>query len=267
MSNMSEMFEHAQRYMREVMAARLMEEGFSSYKGEDIHWYRLIDNKVVQAIYFVTRHATLDSLFEFRYGCHPLFIPPVFQKSPYLFADFGYEQMNDIVPEQVPGSTALGFHTLQLVGLGTSPYRVPDILIQCPRDKNRGQDVLELIFPVLNFTKTPYACYEMHKNRRMQIIENNSTGMMSPYFVDEVLFWNDNDLIPYCQKYLNERMGQFIHWQKIGYRLNRLQQREMDHCMLLDAALREGDRQRFLSLLQKREKETLRLLKKNCSLP
>ena len=40
------LFEHTQRFMREVMAERLREEGFVSYKGEDIHWYRLVNNDI-----------------------------------------------------------------------------------------------------------------------------------------------------------------------------------------------------------------------------
>ena len=86
MANNSMLFEHTQRFMREVMAERLREEGFVSYKGEDIHWYRLVNNEVVQAIYFVTRHASLYSGggFELCYGCHPMFISPIFQKTAFI---------------------------------------------------------------------------------------------------------------------------------------------------------------------------------------
>ena len=62
MANNSMLFEHTQRFMREVMADRLREEGFVSYKGEDIHWYRLVNNEVVQAIYFVTRHTAPEAI-------------------------------------------------------------------------------------------------------------------------------------------------------------------------------------------------------------
>ena len=77
MANNSQLFEHMQRYIREVMAQRLREEGFASYKGEDIHWYRLVNNEMVQCIYFVTRDTHLHSFVDIYYGCHPLFICPM----------------------------------------------------------------------------------------------------------------------------------------------------------------------------------------------
>ena len=202
----SELFEHAQRYIREVFASRLREEGFSSYKGDDIHWYRLINNEVVHAVYFTTRHAALGAFMTIQYGCHPLFIPPIFQKSPYLSSEPGYEQMLHRIPEPVPNSTEDGIIGTHLWGEYNRPYRYPDSLIMCPDNDNKGLDVLEMIFPVIDAIKTPDACYEMHKKMRKRQIENDSSMTMSSYFVDEMLFWEDHEVYEYCRKYVEHMM-------------------------------------------------------------
>ena len=94
-------FEHVQRFVREVYADRLRQAGFSSYRNEDIHWYKLVNNDVIHAVYFVTDYMSFPVNLEIRYGCHPLFIPPVFQRSSFVDTSYGYEQMYDIIPELI----------------------------------------------------------------------------------------------------------------------------------------------------------------------
>ena len=262
MAKTSQLFEHTQRYVREVMADRLRSEGFVSYKDEDIHWYRLVDNEVIHAVYFITRSTALNSFFDIRYGCHPLFIPPVFQKSPYLREMLGYEQMNDRVPELLSGSTDFGFHGLMLLGLFNRPYRVPDVLINCPRDKHDGLDVLEPIFPFMDTLRTPNACYKMHKARREREIENGNMVSMSAYFVDEVLFWDDRELHPYCREYIKNRMFRLRYLQETGGRSSKLEQQELGRIALLSKVFEEGCQQEYLQTFDERSKRTLELLEK-----
>lgn len=266
MSENSQLFEHAQRYIREVMADRLRSEGFVSYKGEDIHWYRLVNNEVVHAVYFITRHTALPSFFEIRYGCHPLYIPPIFQKSPYMYGTPNYEQMNDIVPERVPGSTLYGVHKLMLYGSCNRPYRVPDVMIMCPRDMHDGLDLLDLVLPIMDTTNKPYDCYQMHKKRREGEIEMGNTYTLSPYFVDEALFWEDHDIIPYCKEYIQNKMHRVECLQKHGERPGKSEQQELEKCILLNEVLSEGHQQEYLRTFQEREQKTLQLLKKYCNL-
>ena len=266
MAKTSELFEHTQRYIREVMAERLRAEGFASYKGEDIHWYRLVNNEVIHAVYFITRSTALNSFFDIRYGCHPLFIPPVLQGSPYLREMLGYEQMNDRVPELVPGSTYFGFHDLMLSGLYNRPYRVPDVLINCPQDKHDGLDILELILPFMDTLKTPNACYQMHKARREQEIEDESMWSMSAYFVDEVLLWDDRDLYPYCQKYIESSMLRLGYLQETGGRSGKFERHELERCALLNNVFKEGCQQEYLQTFGMRASRTLELLEKYTAL-
>lgn len=256
MAKSSQLFEHAQRYMREVMAPRLREEGFVSYKGEDIHWYRLVNNEVVQAIYFGTRHTALQSSFSIYIGFHPLFIPPVFQKSPYFRAEPGFAQMSYRVPELVPGSTPHGIINLMLYGLYNRVYRIPDVLIPCPRDKNDGLDILNQVFSIFESVKTPKACYEMHK--RMQEIE--SVFSMSTYFVDEVLFWGDKELYPYCQQYMEDFIAMLRKAQESGKFFHKTHEEELERLLAMKDAF--SNREQYLQVLKEREQKTLHLLEK-----
>lgn len=266
MGKASELFEHSQRFIQEVFAERLRQSGFVSYKGEDIHWFRIVNHEVVQAVYFVTRSATLQSTFEIRFGAHPLYISPIFQKSPYLFAEPGYEQMNDMIPETVPGSTPYGFEGLRLYGMYNRPYRVPDVLIPCPQDKNNGLDVLEKLLPVLDKLTTPFDCYQMHKKRREREIENENTFSMSTYFVDEVLFWEDEALYPFCKKYVADWVTSLERLQN-NNELNRRDDREyLKRLLLLQDVFATGDRERYMNKLRTREHKNRSLLKKYTTL-
>lgn len=266
MSNKEVLFLHAQTYIREVMADRLRAEGFVSYKGHDIHWYRLVNNEVVQAIYFVTRHTALHSSFEICYGCHPLYIPPVFQKSPYMYGMPCSEQMGDMVPERIPGSTPYGVERLFIYGLINRPYRVPDALIMCPKDKNNGLDILELVLPVMDTLNTPITCYEHHKWLREGQIERKDLSWFTypSYFVDEVLFWDDKALYEVCQKYLKSMMNMLAYHQKNGIKIEKILQAELQKCVRQDEVFRTGNRQEYLETFHEREQQTLRMLRKYC---
>lgn len=266
MSSSSMLFEHTQRFVRAIFANRLQQEGFSSYKREDIHWYRLVNNEVVQSVYFVTRHHTLQSSFEICYGCHPLYIPPIFRKSPYMYALPGYEQMNDAVPETIVGSTSRGFEKLHLIGMYNRPYRIPDILIPCPQDKNNGLDVLEKLLPVMSGMSTPYACYEMHKKRREQEISNGNTFFMSSYFVDEVLFWEDQNLYPYCQEYVANQTWCLGNFSKEGVHIGKETKQHFERCTILNRVFEEGSFCEYLQTFPERAQETLHLLEKNAGI-
>lgn len=264
MANNSMLFEHAQRFMREVMADRLREEGFVSYKGEDIHWYRLINNNVLQALYFVTRSTALQGNFiDICYGVHPLFITPFFQKSPYMCAMPGIEQMYNIVPELVPGSTPYGIHRLMVYGSCNAPYRIPDIMISCPKDKNNGLDVLELVFPTLDKVQTPYACYEMHKRiRTEEWADYGFRANPASYFVDEVLFWEDKEFCEICRNFVNDYIPSLQRAKEIGRYFPKIYSVELDNLLRQQRVFESGCRDEHLQFLKEREQKNFKLLEK-----
>ena len=253
MAKSSVLFEHAQRYAQEVMAPRLREEGFVSYKGEDLHWYRLVNNEIVQAVYLGTRHTAVQSPFSIYVGFHPLFIPPIFQRSPYFRVEPSYVQMCHRIPELIPGSTPHGMTNLMLYGQQIAPYRVPDVLIPCPVDKNYGLDVLEQVFPFLETVKTPEACYKMHK--RM-----NKSNLNTAFFLDEVLFWNDKEMHSVCQEYMDWMLPMLRAAEKTGKFFFKVHKEELERLLLIKEAFTNRDQ--YMEVLKARTQETLRLLKK-----
>lgn len=264
MTRMSALFEHTQRFVCEVFSDCLSQEGFTSYKGEGIHWYRIVNGEVVHAVYFITRHASLQSSFEICYGCHPLYIPPVFQKSPYMYALPGYEQMNDAIPETVKGSTPYGMESLHLIGMYNRPYRIPDSMILCPKDKNNGLDILEKLLPVMNRLSTPYACYEMHKNRRHREIINGNTLSMSSYFADEVLAWEDLDLYPFCKEYVAKESSCLEKLLNSGDLKRKADREHLNRLLGLRNVFEQNARDLYMQELYHREQKNLRQLMKHC---
>lgn len=262
----TQLFEHTQRYIREVFSECLRQEGFVSYRDEGIHWYRLVNSEVVHAVYFISRHGSLPAMLEIRYGCHPLFIPPIFQRSPYLYADPGYEQMSDIIPEITPGSTPYGFSRSFIHKSCNEIYRVPDVLIHCPADHHKGLDILEQVFTVMADINTPVACYEAHKKGQKAQIENNSWFTTTSYFADEVLYWEDRPLYPFCMDFISGKSNYLQAVAKNGKLTRKADQEELARLTELKGAFFENYREAYLEKFREREKENLRLLEKYTSI-
>ena len=266
MAKASMLFEHTQRFVREVFAQRLRSAGFRSYKGEDIHWYRLVNGEVVHAIYFVTRHTALPANMAIMYGCHPISIPPVFQKSPYFYAEPGYEQMYGMIPETEPGAGVYGRQGTNLTGAVNRPYRVPDVLIEYPQDEHKAMAILEKILSVMEDTKTPRQCYEAHKLWRSSQIENDAILTMSSYFVDEVLFWEDVSLYPYCKHYVDAWVSLLLEAKQAGKLSRKADGENLERLLVLKRVLEEDSRSEYLQTFSERGQRTLRLLERNASI-
>lgn len=260
------LFEHVQRYIREVYADRLRQAGFISYRNEDIHWYRLVNNNVIHAIYFVTDFMSLPVNLEIRYGCHPLFIPPVFQRSPFVNTLHGYEKMYHMIPELVPGNMPYGVQRSFIRGPVNSIYRLPDIMVSCPADEGIGQYVLEKVLTMLDVADTPMACYKAHKSWRLSQIENGSWLTMSSYFVDEVLYWKDQTLYSYCMSYVNGKLDLLEKAKRDKKYYRKIDQEEHQRLLDLRSAFSDEIRKEYIQGLHERASKNLHLLEKYTSL-
>lgn len=240
MTETSMIFEEVQRIVRVVFADRLREAGFASYKGEDIHWYRLINHEVIQTIYFTTMYTRFPFAIEIRYGSHPLYIPPFFQKSPYIRDNLRYEQMYYIIPELEPGSTKNGVQRSLLFGeTGKKPMKV-----------------LEKILAVIEDMKTPKACYEMHKKWYASSLKTDNHLVMSTYFVDEVLYWEDESLYPFCKTYVNGQAEFLTKASKAGKYYTKADQAELERLLVLKDVFENNGREAYLQQLQIRSEKT-----------
>lgn len=262
-SKTSVLFEHTQRYIREVMADLLRAEGFVSRKGEDINWYRVVNNEVIQSVYFTTRHTALPAFLDIGYGSHPFFIPPVFSKGPYLYAEPGYEQICDIIPELIPDSTPYGYRRSQILKTSNAAYRIPDALIMCPADDRKGSDILEQVLLMLERMQTPLDCYYIHKAMRQKQIDNRRWLTMSPYFVDEVVYWDDEPLYSYCREYILGMIDVLERAEQTGRFFRKADKERLEELKILRELIFEGNRDSYLLRLKEREVQIRRLLERN----
>lgn len=259
----TELFEHMQRYTREVFADRLRKEGFSSYKGQDVHWYRIVNNEVIQAVYFVAFNCTPCTFAEIKYGCHPLFVPPIFQKSPIINDLWDHVQISEFIPEVVPGSTTYGVDRLLLYSeYNNRPYRVPDALIMCSPDQNNGLDVLEKLLSVLNRTTTALACYEFHKELSRQLSAPDFR-IWSTYFVDEALYFEDKELFPCCREFARNEAWQLENAIEKGFHIPKMYRQSWERGSILNQVFESGNFEEHLHALQERAQQNLRLLERN----
>ena len=241
------LLEHTQRYVRKVMADLLRREGFVSRDGEDVHWFRVIDNNVLHAVYFLTPHTAVPVELEFGYSCTPLFIPPLSLKGIYMKTMPGYEQVG---------------HRRMVMKMHNTIYRVPDIMVHCAADEHKGRDILEQALSELNAIRTPLACYQMHKQWHSTEIKNGMVLNFSPHFVDEVLFWQDQELYPICNKYVLTLEGLLTKVQE-RKSLSKAEQKLLAQIVDQKSALIEDQRESYLSLLAERENQTKQWLEKH----
>lgn len=256
----TELFEHMQKYAHGVFSERLKTEGFSSYKGQDIHWYRLVNNEVIQTVHLVAMHQAPGTFAQIKYGCYPLFVPAVFQKSPLMNAPEDYVQASDIIPD----STKDGFESLLLYTLyNNRPYRMPDSLIMCCPEQNDGLDVLEKLLPVLDQSTTSAACYELHKLLRQLQGYTDCQGIASPHFVDEVLFWEDEKLYPYCKEYVDRKTLALNTTIKNGFSIPKIYKADWEKCKVLSQVFDDGNFEEYVNTFSERENQNLRLLERH----
>jgi hypothetical protein len=229
------------------MADQLRKNGFVSNGGNDIQWFKLVEHEVIQSVYFYTRHPRLPMEMELGYGCHPAFLCPHFSNNPVIRIMPGYELL-------YPRYLISKSHN--------RPFYREDILVTCPADEHCGRDLLESVFPVLDACKTLESCYELHKSWLSGAIKNGSIHAASPEFVDEVLYWDDKKLFPYCLAYVQLTIRN-LERARASASLSRRLQAELDYLHYLETILCNGDRKTHLDLLRNRKQRNLSLLKKH----
>ena len=245
------LLQHAQNYIRAVMADRLREEGFVSKDGDDVYWYRVVNGDVIHSVSFITRHTILPMSMQIGIGFHPLFITPEFPNSPYIYAMPASEVMSDgnyIVKES---NNAVFSENAKVI---------------CPHDAFLGRDILEGAMSVFEIAKTPRQCYEIHKERKRDVLEYGSLLTMSSAFVDEVIYWDDQELYPFCRRYLEKEITVCEDLLSKGRRLPKSCIKNYQNLLLAKPAIFDGKREEYLEVLRSRIPETLRLLKKHAGI-
>ena len=245
--------QHAQAYIREVLAEQLIQQGFVSRRGQDIHWYRVVNGEILQAVLFNTQWAALPLLLTISYSCHPLFITPEFPKSVHVSSLLrSIEAFN-------PGRYIFKQHNNMVYA--------PDIAVTCPNDKYKGADILADTLSMLNSVSSIEQCYMIHKEHYIKVAEicnlppEELFWNISPDFMDEVVYLNDVEMYPYCERRIISELNRLGKAQEIR-KLHNVEKAELESLEHLKNAVIEGKRDAHLAILAERRLESIRKLKR-----
>lgn len=243
--------EQLQRCARAFHADILRGEGFVSYKGDDLSWYRVINNEVLQSVHIFAESLRWPSL-TMGYAAHPLFLLP--------WLPLG------IVPKKtVPWGD-------ELMKIDRYPHSEcifdEETPISCPRtDKIGAERLADVIFPIFREIHTAKDAYLYHKKVRMQAAAKAGLTLLevslSAALGDEVVYFEDKELYPACLTTAKRVVETYERRIAAGVRpLNSFEIRSYTSRQLHIAAIENGKREEFLQEMELRREQTTKKLKK-----
>lgn len=234
---------HAQNYVRAIMAEELRQRGFVSKNGMDLHWYRIIDGKVIQTVLFYTRWAAIPIIMGIAYSSHPLFIAPEYPSNVYLSSMMrSREAVN-------PGR--------MIIKEENNAVFLPDAAVTCPNDSFKGLDILLSILEKLENIKSVEACYSYHKQEYLSVAEclsvprENAFKLISTDFMDEVVYVDDRELYPNCESRIITELQRYEKAQSVR-KLWNVEKADIESLTRLRAAIMQNKRMEHLIHLQER---------------
>lgn len=245
--------EHAQSYIRAVMADHLRQKGYVGKDGKDLQWYRVVNGNVLQTVYFYTRWAALPMFMAIGYGCHPLFIAPEYPKGIHM-------------PTMLRSLEAVNPGRQLAKQNGNSIYAA-NAAITCPNDSFKGADILQSILDQLDGIRTVEQCYAVHKQRYLkaaELLDLHKEDMfqnISTDFMDEVVFFGDQELYPYCAARIIKELARYEKAQETR-KLWNVEKYELNALRHLKVAIIDQNRDEHLAYLQLRQEENIRQLKR-----
>lgn len=230
--------EHTQRFVRAVYADILRENGFVSFGGEDLSWYRISNKQVMHSVYFFARDLHFPVTPNVAYGIHPLYQEAPLPVKPYI----------TMFPS---GSWEIGMDGHLGVFVGESGVYSQDILVRC-NYTDFGRKGLYDILQKFEAASDLRSCYEYHKACYEQ---DNLMHAISLTVISEAIYFDDKALYPLCLKRLDE-MIETCRDAKL--RLVKQNEPLVQECR--NAIL--NDREAYLRLLSSREQAFIKKLAK-----
>lgn len=219
------------RWAREYFYEKLTAQGFVSYQDKGLSWYKLVNNSIIQTVYLYSDSGSSFLNAAVGYSCHPLFIPaPLPQKLTI---------------------TGTRRDTVLMKSVALPYPRIFDLdsRMMYTNSAQGGAEVLDaVVFPRLEPLRTIEDAYEMHRQQIKQRINTHLAhrswadynGMVAcREFMDMLIFMGDQEMLPYVDRDLSPsfcRTEKERRWVE--------QQR---------SAIRDGKRDNFLKVLEKRQ--------------
>ena len=184
----AERLTYVQKYVHDIFADTLKQEGFVSPDGKDTIWYRVVNHEVVNTVCFFTRRSGIPISLWMGYGIHPLFVEP-FRTNTVYIPD--YPDNYDILAEESLISKEKKHHYM---------YYAPGVPVEVPQYSDKGLYTLEgIVLPKMSAVKTERDCYELHKARYLEVFGPDFAGnanICSDEFLNEAIFFEDTELFP-----------------------------------------------------------------------
>ena len=251
----AERLTYVQKYVHDIFADTLKQEGFVSPDGKDTIWYRVVNHEVVNTVCFFTRHSCVPIILNMGCGIHPLFVEP-FRTNTVYISDYPYNC------ERLDKLEILSKEKLH-------HYRTyaPDAPVFAPEYSDKGLYALEgIILPKMAGVKTERDCYELHKARYLETFGPDffAKASVSLDFINEAIYFEDTELYPQLR---NEVIKQLRRHEEHDHTLRgskwlKWARERLVHLEYQRKALLEDDREAFLESMAQRRKKTVDLLEK-----
>ena len=236
---------YLQIWARTYFAEHLREKGFVSWRGEDLSWYKLVNNEVLLTVYLFNSSPYWLLHPNLAYGTHAAFVRPAMPESITL-RDFGGPNTEQ--------HSVMFFDTPQRQMSDDIPVMQTDTL-------DGGYLKFEkMVWPMMSRIKTLEDAYLPFRKRYIK----NSQGRGRKYanefpvatldFMDEAIWLNDKEMMDYCANDLK------IYYDGTYFRKERPRiEKQMD-------AVYYGKRDEYLRYLQQCREKILHKLQKEAGL-
>lgn len=244
--------EAARRYVEEIWAERLREEGFICPDDKLLCWYRVVNKEIVHFICFTTQHSSIPVWLDVVWGAYPLFVQPYYIRSV----------QNKSTPLVFDMSVWTPIHEK---GVSTRWFR-DDIPAYVPTGGTCGLWLLdERILPWLSRSQTEASCYQTHMSNLLShtaAFENGKyVGNITPYLVAYAIYQEDLPTYPFW----SEKATEEVAWYS-RYCVEKPNNQEFRHALQewtnVLKALQGGDREEFILQLEHIKQKTLKWLEK-----
>ena len=246
---------HAKKYIEQVFASRLREEGFFCPDDRYLCWYRFFGEEVVHSIVFFTCWNHLPIMFLVGYGIHPLFNRPAYTTEVnYSERPLDHETFTQQVLVEKGPVDEMGYRLYS-----------EDILVDAPGRDGRGLYTLDgIILPKMKGIETIENCYQYHKQEYLNSGIRDFSKYFNPpsgVFIDEALYFEDRDMYPSCIARA-ERVVESYKELLMMKPEDREYKRELREWEQRKNALLSGDHNAYLEILEKRRIANIAYLKK-----
>lgn len=237
-----------QKWARAYFADHLREKGFVSWRGEDLSWYKLVNNEVLLTVYLFNSSPYWVLFPCLGYGTHAPFVRPA-------------------MPEKITLTDCGGANTEQHSAmLFDTPQRpmaddIPVMQTAAPDGGYRKFE--ETLWPMMSRIQTLDDAYQPFRKRYIEVNERRNretpeyagqSAVATMDFMDEAIWLNDTEMMDYCANDLKLFYANSYH-RKERPRI----EKQMD-------AVYYGKRDEYLRYLEQRKEKILRKLQKEAGL-